>query len=231
MVNGALPPKAVERGGMTPEDPERALALTYATEPGRAGLAALLALDDALGRLLRSTREPALGEIRLTWWRDRLAALDMGPPPGEPVLQALAEHIVARGVPGASLGAMTEGWALLLRPELSVEDLRRFGELRGGTLFTAIAKLLGAEDEVEAAGQGWALADLSTHLSDPPAAEAARDLALPLLDAALAERWSRPARALGAMAHLARLDLVRPGTAKGAPSRVGRLLWHRLTGR
>jgi 15-cis-phytoene synthase len=231
MVNRALRPKGVERGGMTSEDPETALALTYATEPGRAGLAALLALDDALGRLLRSTREPALGEIRLTWWRDRLAALDTAPPPGEPVLQALAAQVVARGVPGASLGGMTEGWALLLRPELSVEDLRRFGELRGGTLFTASAKLLGAEDKVEAAGQGWALADLSTHLSDPPAAAAARDLALPLLDAALAERWSRPARALGAMAHLARLDLARPGAAKGAPGRVGRLLWHRLTGR
>lgn len=220
MVNVTLP-------SMIAEHPERALALTYAAEPGRAGLAALLALDDALGRLLRTTREPALGQIRLTWWRDRLIGLDEGAPPAEPVLAALAGHVVARGVTGASLAPMTEGWEMLLAEALDVGELRRFGELRGGILFGAAAKLLGASgDPAEKAGQGWALADLAAHLSDAPAAEAARGLALPLLDDAMAARWSREGRALGALAHLERM-----GGRAGSPRRVGRLLWHRMTGR
>ena len=46
---------------MTPPDAERALILTYAPPAGRAALAALLGLDDALAQLLRTTREPAIG--------------------------------------------------------------------------------------------------------------------------------------------------------------------------
>lgn len=218
---------------MNPDNPERALVLTYAEPATRPALAALLALDDALGQVVRTTREPALGQIRLVWWRDRLEALDSAPPPAEPVLQAVAGELLTRGVHGESLAPMTSAWELLLEPELDMAAFLRFGEDRGATLFAAVAAALGAApgDPVQEAGQGWALADLSLHLSDVEAAEAARALARPLLDAALAKRWSRRARALGALAHLARLDLEDDRRPPGAPGRVCRLLWHRLTGR
>lgn len=218
---------------MTPEDPERALALTYAEPSARPALAALLALDDALGQVVRTTREPALGQIRLVWWRDRLEALDREPPPAEPILQAIFDRVVARGVRGAALARMTSAWDLLLEPELAIDAFRSFGEGRGVPLFRAGAVVLGAaaSDPVDEAGQGWALTDLSLHLSDVKATEATRTLALPLLDAALGRRWSRSARALGALAHLARLDLGAGVRRPGSPKRVGRLLWHRLTGR
>lgn len=219
--------------GMTspdPADPERALILTYAPRAGRAALVALLGLDDALARLLRTTREPAIGQIRLAWWRERLEALEAGPAPAEPVLQALA----ASGVPGASLVPIVDGWEVLIEDRLDADALARFGSGRGA-LFVAAGKALGAAgDPLAEAGQGWALADLARHLGDPDEAAAARAIALPLLDAATSARWSREGRALGAMAHLARRDLaLAPGEAPpvGAPSRVARLLWHRLTGR
>lgn len=217
---------------MNPDNPERALVLTYAEPATRPALAALLALDDALGQVVRTTREPALGQIRLVWWRDRLEALDAAPPPAEPVLQGVSEHLLPRGVLGASLAPMTSAWELLLEPELDMVAFQRFGEDRGATLFTAAATALGAAgDPVREAGRGWALADLSLQLSDVKAAEAARALARLLLDAALAKRWTRRARSLGALAHLARLDLDDDRRPPGAPGRVGRLLWHRLTGR
>ncbi len=215
---------------MTPPDAERALILTYAPPAGRAALAALLGLDDALAQLLRTTREPAIGQIRLTWWRERLEALDKGPPPAEPVLQAIA----ASGVPGAPLAAIADGWEVLLEERLDADALARFGAGRGA-LFVAAGKALGATgDPLEAAGQGWALADLARHLGEPGEAAAARAMASPLLAAATAARWSREGRGLGAMAHLARRDLaLAAGEAApvGAPSRVARLLWHRLSGR
>lgn len=234
MVNVTLPSKfSPDARRMISDNPERALAVSYAEPATRPALAALLALDDALGQLVRTTREPALGQIRLVWWRDRLEALDDAPPPAEPVLQGIFAELLPRGVRGASLVPMTSAWGPLLEDELDMAALRRFGEDRGATLFLAAGLALGAAagDPVREAGQGWALADLSLHLSDVKAAEAARALARPLLDAALAKRWSRRARALGALAHLARLDLEVDRRPPGAPARVGRLLWHRLTGR
>ncbi len=222
---------------MTPEAAERRQILSYAAPDRRAGLAALLALDDALAALLRTTREPALGQIRLQWWRDRLSGLDDAPPPAEPVLQGLAEHVLPRGVAGSALAEMVAGWDVLIEADLlDAAALRTHGNGRGGALFAAAAAVLGGapDDPVEAAGTGWALADLGRHLQRSGEAEAARALAAPMLATATAAQWSRNGRALGALVHLARRDLALPPGAPppvGAPLRVGRLIWHRFTGR
>lgn len=214
------------------EDPERDLVLTYAPVARRAGLLALLALDDALARLLRTTREPALGQMRLAWWREALEKLDHAPAPAEPVLKALQAEVLRHGIPGASLVPIVHGWEVLIEEEtLDADAMRRFGEGRG-QLFVAAGMVLGSKgDPLAAAGQGWALADLARNLQAGEERATARDLARPLLDAAGRAHWSRPARALGALAHRARLDLADAPKPAGAPARVGRLLWHRLTGR
>lgn len=221
----------------TPDlNPERALAFSYAPRSGAAALEALFALDDALAQLLRTTREPAVGQLRLAWWREALAKLDNEPAPAEPVLQALAREVLPRGVRGAALVPIVHGWEVLIEEEaLTPDALRRFGEGRGA-LFVAAGAVIGAgpKDPLVEAGQGWALADLARHLQVAEEAAEARALAMPLLEAAAAGYWSRNGRALGALAHLARLDLGLPEGVEpsiGAPHRVGRLLWHRLTGR
>lgn len=214
---------------------ERRLALGYAPAALRPALEALFALDAALGPVLQTTRQAMAGQLRLAWWRDALVRLDTGPPPAEPVLQVLAREVVPRGVMGASLAGLVDGWEeLLLADGADEAALRRYGVGRG-RLFELAGALLGVgDDPVAAAGQGWALADLATHSGDAALAESARRFAGPLLDQALARRWSVAGRPLGAIAQLARLDLaVAPGTVPphGAPSRVWRLLRHRLTGR
>ncbi len=214
------------------EQPERDLALSYAPVTGRPGLVALLALDDALAQLLRTTREPAVGQMRLAWWREALEKLDRAPAPAEPVLRAIEAEVLPRGVSGASLVPIVHGWEVLIEEEvLDADAIRRFGEGRGH-LFVAAGALLGATgDPLVEAGQGWAIADLARNLDAEEERAIARDLAVPLLDRAAGTRWSRAGRALGAMAHLARMDLAEAPRAAGAPGRVGRLLWHRLTGR
>jgi 15-cis-phytoene synthase len=214
-------------------DPERALVLAYAPAGGRAALAALLALDDALARLLRTTSEPALGQLRLAWWRESLARLDTAPAPAEPVLSALAAELLPRGVSGASLVPIVHGWEVLVEEErLDEAALVRFAAGRA-RLFTAAGAVLGAApgDPLAAAGEGWALADLAAHGGDAAERAAAAALAVPRLAAAKAARWSRPARSLGAMAHLARVRLERPAMPPAAPARVARALWHRISGR
>ncbi len=208
-------------------DPWRDLAFSYAPKEARAGLEALFGLDAALGRVLRTTREPMVGQMRLVWWRDALEALDTAPAPGEPVLQALEEHVLPTGVTGASLAGLTEGWEALLG-ELDEAALDGHAGQRGGLLFDRAGALLGAEDpQLTVAGRGWAIADLAANLGDAALANAASGKARALLDTASGQRWSRRGRPLGALALIARRALDgAPG-----PAMVLRLARFRLTGR
>lgn len=211
---------------------ERVLVVSYALPLGRGALIAMLALDETLGSILRTTREPIVGQMRLVWWRDALERLDHAPAPApaQPILQAIAGDVLPRGVTGAALSEMTSGWEQLLAgPALAEEALAAYARDRGGRLFTLAATALGASgDRYEAAGEGWALADLAGHLSDRPTAELAAAMAKDRLATARSGRWSREGRALGALALIAGAELD-AATPRG-PRHVLRLLAHRLTG-
>ena len=217
------------RFGIDPADghPERALAFGYAPAFARARIEALFALDTTLAHLARGTRDPLVAQMRLTWWHDALTRLDDAAPPAQPVLRALVESVLPHGVTGAELATIVEGWEALL----DVGDIaERHARERGGRLFSVAARVFGTErDPVSAAGEGWALADLAATTPDAAMAAQARMLATPRLDDAVGARWSANGRALGALAHVARMDLA--GLATGSARRVGRLLIHRLTGR
>ncbi|MEH3039498.1 MAG: squalene/phytoene synthase family protein [Sphingomonas paucimobilis] len=209
-------------------DPERDLALAYAPDDGRrAALSALLALDAALGDVVRSTTQPALGQIRLAWWREQLAELDSAAPPAMPVLQAIAANVLPMGVTGAEVSGIVNGWDVLIEEEtLDDNALDRFATERGGRLFATAAKILGGDVAVAARlGRGWALFDLARHQSD--AATAARADAL--ARDALAGSLAGAARALGMLALSARLELA--GVPQGGPKRAARLMWFGLAGR
>jgi len=185
---------------------ERRVALSYAPAGMRAGLAALLDLDATLAGIVRTTREPLVGQMRLTWWHEALVALDTAPPPAEPVLTALAEQVVRHGVRGEQAARVVEGWEALLDP-LDEAAVDRAAE-RGVVLFGAMAALLREDVPDGGAGRGWAYADLSRHLSDPGIAVHARIRAREELDQALARRWPAGVRVLGALALLARDDVA-----------------------
>lgn len=213
-------------------NPDLGFALGSAPEPVRAGLLALWALDEALGKVLTTGREPMISRIRLAWWREALERLDREPPPKEPVLEAVAAQLLTAGIKGAELSAMEEGWLVLLGDEpIEAEALDTYAARRGSLMFAFSARLLGAPDaQVTAAGAAWALVDLARHsmeLHDVEAAlAAARARPLP-------RRWPRPLRPLGMLAVLAERDRRRAPAAwepPGAPPRTARMLRHRLTG-
>jgi phytoene synthase len=206
---------------------ERALALGYARPQDRAALTTLFAIDARLGGIVRGTREPMVGQMRLTWWYEALAALDTAAAPAEPLLREVAATLLPRGVTGGELAMLVEGWEPLLDAEVLDEaTLLDVAASRGGRLFTLAARLLGADDAVATIGEGWALADLAIRWSEPATAARAAALARTRLTT---RRWSRAARPLGALALLAAADL-RERRAPGSPRRVARLLVHRLTG-
>lgn len=216
-------------------DPERSLALAYASADTRRMLAMLWALDERLGAIVAATRETMLGEIRLTWWRDALLGLGDGSPEGEPLLQGLRAAVTRDGLPPARLAELPEGWmALLDQMPLSSEALDRHASKRGGALFDLGARVLGdSSARVEAAGAGWALADLSFRISDPGTAQRARMAGKVFLAGAGRERWTRRLRPLGILTALARRDCAGVGDQRrqGSPGRLMQVIWAGMTGR
>jgi phytoene synthase len=207
-------------------DPDRKLALAYVPAAVRPGVEALWRLDASFAAILATGTQPLISQMRLAWWREALERLDRAPPPAEPVLQALAAHVLP-AVSGAELAAMEEGWLILLSEEaLTADELARYAQLRGGLLFDFSARLLGGTDfPVREAGAGWALADLARHSRRVDEIKSPRP--------APGVKWPRKLRPLGMLAMLARRDLERLGQKPekpGSPGRIMRLIRHRMSG-
>jgi phytoene synthase len=181
------------------------LAIALAPRAARTALTSLFALDRRLGQTVASTQEPIVGQMRLIWWRDSLTRLDDAPAPNEPILRAVADHLIPRGIKGADLAAMTAGWEVLVAADsLDTSARARHAADRGACLFAIAARVLDTgEPQIAEAGRGWALADLAQHLSVPSDAEAARTESREALARAFAGRWARAARPLGILALLA----------------------------
>ncbi len=198
---------------------DRDLVRLYWPVALRSAFDALFAIDDALGAVVASSTQPALGAIRLAWWRDALERLDASPPPPEPRLQGAAEHLLTRGVTGADLARLAEGWAALFD---EVRSPAAIGE-RGVALFAIGATLLGSEDDQAiAAGRYFALADAARRgLSPVPPVTVTR------------ARIARRLRPLTALAALALRDLAQgePFEAEATPGRAWTLIRHRWWGR
>ena len=197
----------------------------------RGGLTSLSA------RCLATGREPMISRIRLAWWREALERLDRAPPPAEPVLQALAAHVLPAGVSGAELAAMEEGWAMLLSDDVARPrtSSTRYAEARGGLLFrySAPAARRGRTRRSSRPARRWALVDLARHSADPARRDAALDAAARIEAEAT---WPRAAAAArhaggarrGAISNAARRRLgaarIAGADAAHAPPSAHRLL-------
>lgn len=199
-------------------DRDRWLAVQYAPAPQRPALFAVLALDLELAKVVANASDAMLAEIKLAWWRERLAELDAGLVPAQPVLRALAADVVPRGVGGAALAGFEDVWLALLQ-----DDVARHVALRGDAVGAALATLSLADvHEGTLLGRAWAAGE---------AARCGHEVAAPERP-----RAARPLRWLAGLAALGERDGKR--AAQGLPleprATAGRqwvLLRAALTGR
>lgn len=201
---------------------DRDLVRLYWPVELRPAFDALFAVDDVLADIVASSTQPALGAIRLAWWREALERLDQYSPPPEPTLTAAAAELLPRGVTGAALAALEDGYASLLDEE---PDRERLGA--GGTALFAIgATLLGGDDPMlPQAGRLHAVARAARRgLATIPDDLASGGFA--------GHRFSRALRPLTAFARLAARDVSHAPTleAEATPARAAALLSHRLFG-
>ena len=80
-------------------DPDRYLTARLAPKPSRPALITLYAFNAELARICDAVSEPALGEIRLQWWRDALDGADTDVKTGAPLADALMQTIRAHELP------------------------------------------------------------------------------------------------------------------------------------
>jgi phytoene synthase len=185
--------------------------------------------------VVRTTREPMLGPIRLAWWRERLEELDgAAGAPAEPRLLQVERELLPHGVSGHDVAGLEPGWLRLFDPFPWGSETGEAVWLRGNLLFGLGARLLGERSEpLQAAGGLWALVDVARHCSDGASREMllkqARGFATKLGGA----RFGAKLRPLSMLAALAIRDCRRgePMEAEGTPGRVAAMLRHRLGGR
>ena len=80
-------------------DADRYLTARLAPKPFREALASLYLFNVELSRICDLVSEPALGEIRLQWWRDILMNEDKSHKTGVPLADAVTRTVVAHKLP------------------------------------------------------------------------------------------------------------------------------------
>ncbi len=148
--------------------PPQRLALAYAPAVAQGAWAVFLALDARLAGVVRSAKEPMIGQIKLAWWRDRLSENAEKWPMGEPILAALSLTLW-QGRQGA-LVALVDAWEILLgAAPLPDPDLREYIRLRAEAV-AGLCQIFAqdvARDNTLKLAKNWAVADLAGHVTHP----------------------------------------------------------------
>jgi len=153
--------RAIAREG----DPDRYLSALFAPADARDALITLYAFNAELARIAEQVTEPGLGEIRLQWWRDALEHAAAGISTGHPVVDALGQIMLERGVSREDLSRLIDvrqfDVSVKLMPDR--EALHTYLAETAGALFRLGAEVAGdreVEHVAKAAGLAYGLTGL-----------------------------------------------------------------------
>jgi phytoene synthase len=148
---------------------DRYLSALLAPADARDDLLVIAAFVGELRRIPLITRDAAIGEIRLQWWRDALAAAD-DVSSGHPVADAVRDVVRRRSLPSQLLSSLVEGFSRELYED-GVRDRHELihyaDETDGAATRLALGVLGGAPGSdalVDHAGRALALTRLALAL-------------------------------------------------------------------
>lgn len=137
-------------------DRDRYVADLFAPEAPRKHLLALHAFNTEVARVRDVVSDPALGEIRLQWWRDAIAQGDGG---GNPIATALTDTIARFSLPRQAFEQLIEArlFDLYNDPMPTLNDLEGYAGETSSSLFQLAAIVLaGGQDPGTAIAAGHA---------------------------------------------------------------------------
>jgi len=145
-------------------DSDRYLTALFAPAALRADLLALYAFNVELARGSEAVSEPALGRIRLQWWRDAIAECYEGGPRRHQVVQPLAAAIARHDLPRHLFDRIIDAREADFDPTPlgKLEGFLAYAEATSGVLnLLALHVLDGPDNELakaaSAVGVAWAL--------------------------------------------------------------------------
>lgn len=140
--------EAESRRLLEAEDPDRAVSVLFAPAERRRDLTALYAFNIETARVRDQVSQPLPGEIRLQWWRDRIAAIE-GPEAerggqGHPVAESLLATIARRSLPPDAFERFLDGRILDLYddPMPSRQEFEAYAGETASTLIMLAAMIL-----------------------------------------------------------------------------------------
>ena len=137
-------------------DPDRAAVIAFQPAEARPALYALHAFNLEVAHLRETVGEPALGAIRLQWWRDALDEARSGRERRHAVLQPLAAAIRDRDLPGDRFRRLLDARELDL-DAAPPADLPAYARETGGTLAALAGQIVSGQAGNEDIGAAWAL--------------------------------------------------------------------------
>ncbi len=137
-------------------DRDRFQTALFAPAARREALFALYAFNYEIARVREAVTQPVLGQIRLEWWRENIAAaFDGGPVRRHVVVEPLTAAIRGRGLTRAYLDRLIDARAADFadEPPASLAALEDYAEATSSTLVALALEVLRARDP-EAAEAG-----------------------------------------------------------------------------
>lgn len=137
-------------------DPDRAAVIAFQPAESRPGLYALHAFNLEISHLRETAGEPALGVMRLQWWRDALDEAASGRERRHAVLQPLAAAIRRHDLPAAYFRRLLDAREADL-DAAPPADLAAYARETGGTLAALAGQVVSGRPGNEDIGAAWAL--------------------------------------------------------------------------
>ena len=145
-------------------DYDRYLCALFAAPLARRRLVALYAFNFELARVRETVSEPALGGIRLQWWRESLDGVYRGAPRAHPVAQAMAALDAASWLPRDGAEALIDARARDLDDAPFADPVALAGYVDATAVAVvelALAALGACTDAAPAAGRAWGYCGLA----------------------------------------------------------------------
>ena len=137
-------------------DADRAAVIAFQPAGTRPALYALHAFNLEVSHLRETAGEPALGAMRLQWWRDALEEAAAGRERRHAVLQPLAAAIREHSLPAEHFRRLLDAREADLDASPPA-DLPAYARGTGGTLAALAGKVVSGETGSEDTGTAWAL--------------------------------------------------------------------------
>ena len=132
-------------------DPDRYLSSLFAPHALRAELNVLYAFNHEVAKTAETVSQPIAGQIRLQWWRDRIAELYRGAVIDHPLVEALARMIAAHQLPRDLFDVMIDAREHDLEeaPFPTLESLEDYADATSGNVMRLAARILAAGETLD----------------------------------------------------------------------------------